>query len=67
MKDEDKQQTPIDDNADRNEYGWSTYERGFFGPLLFVYVLNKLKIHEMRYFHMDEMWSIWSAARWNKK
>ena len=67
MKDEDKQQNQIDDNAENSPYGWSRYERGFYGPLLFVFVLNKLKIHEMRYFHMDEMWSIWTKARWNKQ
>ena len=64
MKDEDKQHEQIDDNAD--SYSWSHYERGFYGPLLFVFVLNKLKIHDMHHFHMDEMWDTWTKARWSK-
>jgi hypothetical protein len=67
MNDEDVQLSQIDDNADCNQYGWSQYERGFYGPLLFVFVLNKLKIHDMHHFHMDEMWNTWTKARWSKK
>ncbi len=68
MKDEDVQQIQIDDNADYERWGcWSRYERGFYGPLLFVFILSKLKIQDMRYFHMDEMWSLWTKARWSKK
>jgi hypothetical protein len=67
MKDEDKQLSQIDNNAENRADSWSQYERGFYGPLLFVFALSKLKIHSLHHFHMDKIWSLWTKAYWSKK